>query len=476
MGALLIFKLVYLAAYIDLPFLYGGIGDSHIYLGQAFALSNGELSDPRMVAFSPLYGGFLYLFGGLSVPLLVVVLQLIMGSVSAVLIARMLQRRISPLAGWLGAGLYVTYGVFIYYETKLLSETLALFLVSVGLTLFDRLQDERTARSRLQLAAVAGLVFGLCTLARASFLFCLPPLVLAVIFFGGSRARRAGLAVALCLGMAAPLLANGLKTWVMTGHFIPVVAVSSTVEKTTTQDWDGLANLQPKHDASADDVVREAAKRLASDTPMPSPRIDWIGFFRGAPGKVVEAFSPTEYTYQYGYYGERAAIGVLRVLPGSFAFIAIFGLVGLGLALRGRMSRELLLTAGPIVVGTLGMMCLFHPSSRYRMPMTLGLLMLAAGACATLWQVERARRGVRVGLVALFVALAVPQVGYTLSNPAGWHFTLAQSHLVAGNVIGAEAEIRSALALAPDDLELRRRVRALLGPTGRRLVDAERPR
>lgn len=486
LGALLLYKTLYVLAYVDLPFLYGGIGDSQVYLGQSAALASGQYSDPRLIAFSPLYGVFLHLLDARAAPLFAVVLQLLMGLASAGLIARMLHRRVAPRAGWIAAGLYVTYAVFMYYESKVLSETLGIFLLSVGLTLFDRLQDrlqdrpqdrlqERLQnRAQLGVAALAGLAFGACTLARASFLFCLPPLILAVIFFDGGWARRARVALLLSMGMAAPLVANGLKTWSMTGHFIPVVMVSSTVEKTTAQAWNGLANLDPTHDAAPSDVVREAAGRLASDAPMPSPHIDWIGFVKGAPGKIVQAFSLNEHTYQYGYYGERAAITALRLLPGSFAFIALLGLLGLGLGLGGRLSRPLLLTAGPIIVGTLGMMCLFHPSSRYRLPMTLGLLMLAAGACSVLWESPRRQRAMRCALVALFVGFGALQIAHLPTAPAEWHFALAQSHVAAGDVVSAEAEARTALHWAPDDVELRRRIRTHLGRAGRRAIDAER--
>ena len=413
---LLVSAVVRLAYFFDshrLPFIDGPLFDSVVYLQQAAAVAAGDFGHPALLAFSPLYGYFLALAGGATIAL-----QLGLG-VANTYFAYRLGRDLSsatPGSATLGSAtpgsappatddteagaarardgiaagtLFVLYGQPLFYEGKLLSETLGLTLAFAAVVL--------AARARPRAALAGGALIGLATLARANLLFCLPFWPLAALAHG-TRERRWQRAGAAAVGVAMVLCLNGAWNAHHTGRFVPVILVSQTVSHTAGEAHEGTLRTSDGSDqpASPMDVVRQAERVLAGEgAEGPAiPGIDLLGYLANAPTKALQTFRDVETSFQYGYYGERKELRSLAMLPLSFGGLLVLALWAL---MRSSAARRGSVPMLPLVLGVLATTTLFHPSTRYRFALVIPLVTLggmgAVAAARELGDWLRHRRG-----------------------------------------------------------------------------------
>ncbi|MBI2892087.1 MAG: hypothetical protein HYY06_00945 [Deltaproteobacteria bacterium] len=467
-------KVGYFLQYADLPFLKGPLYDSVVYLRQSQAILEGDFGHPSLLAFSPLYGWFLAALGAGSAPLLPVAAQMALGLASLVLLFRLGDRLWGRAAGIGAALLYFGYGLFLFYETKILSETLAIFLLIVTLTIWSSRGFEA---GRALHGLGTGLVLGLAVLARASLLFAAPLFAIGAALRWRAqdapwrgRSRRAGL---LALGLSLVLLANGAWNLHHSGFFVPVIFASRTVTTATTTGWSGslAAYGDPRTgaDPSAWAVVEQAEERIRAvrrgeQDPAPIvPRIDLLGALEAAPAKLARLFGDTETSFDYGYLGERGEVGTLRLLPVSFGALLVLAIVGSVLLVRSDGARSLVPHL-PLLLGTVLLTFFFHPSSRYRLPMTLPLILLAAHAVAAPAGLPtRKARALAAGALAVVVAVFAVR-GWTrdLASPSTWELRVAQGAAAAGDLVERDRRIRRARRLGKGDPDVERRISAIL--------------
>lgn len=434
-------RLAYLAEYASLPFWDGPLFDSLVYLRQAAAVQAGHHGDASLLAMSPLYGYFLALLQGIAP--LVAVVQAGLGLATLWLVWRLARRRLPAGPALVAPLALATYGALVFYETKLLSETLGLSLAVAALWL----SEEGRARGRTGLTAAAGAVFALAVLSRASLLLLLPFVALAEALEPGRRLRRAA---AFTLAAGALLLARGAWTQAETGHFVPVIMASSTAATTTHRAWDGELRASDGSDrrASAWDVVKQAEERLAGREPAATYRgLDLVGLVEHAPAKLARLFSDTETGFDYPYYGERTLLTSLNLLPTSFGTLLVLGALGLAARLRRRDLGSL----WPLlawIVGIVALVVVFHPSTRYRLPIVVPLALLSADAVAFVAALAPRPRALAAGaLLAVAAVFTWRLYDYRLANPANLERTLATSHGQAGDHAAAEVHFARARAL-----------------------------
>jgi hypothetical protein len=258
------------------------------------------------------------------------------------------------------------------------------------------------------------------------------------------------------------LLGNGAWNFANTGFFVPVIFVSRTVAATTSGPWTGtLPRVDPDRMPSAWDVVHQADDRLHGRAHPSAPGwgIDLAGYARNAPRKLVETFSDTEHTHDYGYYGERSEVAALHMTPITFGALALLAVAGAGLLVR-RAGWRRLAPLAPLFFGTIVTTTLYHPSTRYRLPLVLVLVVLAAVAVGA---ALRAHIRWRVGVAALLLAFAVRGFTHQLENPAWWELRVAEAAQAAGDADEVNRRVARARQLAPDDVELEQRIRGLTG-------------
>lgn len=478
-------KLWYLVEYTRLPFLRAPIYDSVVYLRQAQAVRDGRFSDATLLSFSPLYGYFLALIDGARHLGAAVLAQLALGLLTAYVLYRVARRLAgSEAAGLLCAALYMGYGLPLSYETKIMSETLALLLGALSLLLYHA---PALAQGRIAAGVLCGAVFGLCVLCRASLLFAAPILcALAALPFSpedlGAWRRRLRRAAAVGLGLGLVFLGNGLWNRAHAGVFVPVIFVSQTVAKTTTQgfadDFAAFNNPQnPGGVANAFDVVQQAEARLrqnrearegraaGEDQPAqaaagrPLWGVDVLGWLRGAPVKLLHTLSDGEVSYDYGYFGERSELRSLSLLPVSFGMLLVLGAVGAFVVAR-RGGAFALVPHLPLILGTFALTTLFHSSSRYRLPMVLPLCVLGGIGLHGVAQVhDRARRLALQGALLLICAgFAYKTWTYQLAAPYLWDLRVAQSAALLGDKEELSRRLARVLPVARRHPELWQRI------------------
>jgi hypothetical protein len=445
-------RLVYAIESTALPFMEAPLFDSAVYLRQAEAIRAHDFGDATLVAFSPLYGWFLACAGGWAIGA-----QLVLGLLTALLVERIAAHH-SKEAGVAALALWIGYALPLFYETKVMSETLGLFLLAAALLLIEVPKTRR--------AFVGGAVLGLAVLARANLLFALPFFVGAELLprtpgeSGRSRVVRAG---TLALGAALVLAGNGAWNMLHVGRFIPVILVSRTASVAARHgEWRGSLAIfgAPDRPPSAWDVVDQAeialgrrpAPEPAAEAPVPSG-IDLGGWLRSAPAKLARTFSDVETTFDYAFYGERSELRALQWHPLSFGSLLVLGLAGAIVLARRRGAAEVLRRL-PLVVCVIAVTTLFHPSSRYRLPMALPLVLWAATGLVELARAPQPARSKQIagaGLALVCALLALRHWTYPLRDPAMWQVRVAEAEALRGDVDAARGRLRRAYELTAGD-------------------------
>lgn len=464
-----------------LPFLRGPIFDSVVYAAQAEAVREGRFGDPTLLAFSPLYGYWIALFGGARQGALVAGSQLALWALTLVAIYRSALRAGDRAAAFACAGLFALHGPFLFYTAKLLAESLGTALAFAGL-LALRAPSAREGRWRSTVGA--GALLALATLARASQLFALPFFVLfALPAWGrddrGSLGLRARRAAGIALGIALVLGFNTAWNARHTGLAVPVILVSRTIDRSTAREWRGRLNdLAPpgSEGTSPWDVVDQARARIAAhqrgERAQPpaqggSLAIPWASFARGLPRKLQGTLQDREITsFMYSYYGEASESVILRWMPVSFGVLLLLGLLGAAQLAR-REGASALLPYAPFVIAGFASCLLYHPSARYRLPITYPLVLLAGPALVALVRGARAkdspaaRRALCAVALAMTAVLAARNITYRMQYPPQWHASVARSHALAGEMPEAAARIAMARASGTLSADTERYLRAI---------------
>lgn len=444
LGLAFLWRAVYLLDFSSLPFWDGPMFDSVVYLRQATSVSRGRHGDASLLAMSPLYGYFVAALG--SSARLVAFAQLCLGLVS-IGIAGRIGERLAAGFGWIAAAAVATYGMFSFYETKVMSDVLGMTLLLASLDWF--LLGEEGGFTRHGLGS--GVVLGLATLSRASLVPCLPLLVISS--FAMPRSSRARFGASFSAGLVVVLVGHGAVTYAAVGRFVPVILTSKTFATMSQHAWDGRLRASDGSDSrpSAWDVVEQAQTELDHPATESGASIDWTGVLRGAPAKLLRTFSNTERGFDYPFYGERELLPSFRILPGSFGALMTLGVVG---AVVGRRKWRLLLPLGAIALGTLATIVVTHPSSRYRLPLALVLALLAPITVEFLTTAISSRRRSVAGIVVLGVVVSTAaHLFHVRSNPASLQRILATSYGVAGDIERAAFYGRRAEVLELSDSE-----------------------
>jgi hypothetical protein len=481
--AALALKTLYLVQYLALPFLFGPLFDSQVYLLQARRIAEGRLGDATLLAFSPLYGYFLALLGAGQASILPVLVQLLLGGLNLLLVRRITARWFGETAGLSAAILYLGYAPLLFFESKIMSETLGLTLLLGTLALSTR---AAFLRGEAGASAAAGACFALALLTRASLLLTGPLLALASALpraaqAADARRKRAHpgrfRALWFSVALALVLLAHGGWTKLHSGLFVPVILVSGTASRATQQTWTGDLSVfkrDGEQAVGAFSVVDQARARLSrarrGEPERAGEPLDLAGYLRQVPHKLWLTLRDRETSFDYGFYGERTEVWILRVLPVSFGMLLSFG----GIGLLGALGNRKLRASAPllaIALGTLLTTTLFHPSTRYRLPLVIALLPLAGYA----WQLalglpnRRSRLLSLSALSAIALTFGVVQALRPLDNPAFWQLRVAEAALEEGDFATVRKRLASARALAPADTQVRERADMLSARLPRRV-------
>ncbi len=171
------------------PFFRLLVVDARSYHDTAAQLAGGLFRADLPFWQPPLYPhilGGLYAIGGAH-PDLARWLQIVLGSLTCVLLFRLGSRFFGRPAGWIAWGIAALYGPLIYFDLQILNATMGIFLMLLAL---ERVTAPRA--SRLTGAASGGLALGLAGITVASLLVVAPVLGFALFHSDGRFSRGKG--------------------------------------------------------------------------------------------------------------------------------------------------------------------------------------------------------------------------------------------------------------------------------------------
>lgn len=466
----LVVRLAYVFALRGNPYFEAPILDPAYNVDWARSLARGDAFAEGAYFRAPLYVWFLALTqvvgDGLLLPRL---LQCVLGVVTVLLTWSVGRRAFGPREGLLAAACAATCWVLVYFDGELLIPTLAtpLYLAAIHATL----GAEQASPRRV---ALAGLLWGIATLARPNVLLLSPLLALWLWRSGEDRAaglrRAAGLAAGWLLAVLPITTYNavaggefvlvstqgGVNFWIgnhpgADGHTARVPGTVGDDFRATHTEAAALARAEAGRDLTPGGVSRHYASKA------------WDFLF----SKPTEAAALL--ARKAGLFLQDQELGNNQPVLGtalahapwlpwiSVPFWALVALGAVGFALAVRRA-ELMPLTGFLVMFAVSVVA-FFVCSRFRAPWLPPLMIFAAhGAC------ELARRGrdERGPVVVLGGAAVLVLAGLGLAARPDRALAVAQglSHLAigyerAGELDRAGALHERALALAGDDAQIR---------------------
>jgi Flp pilus assembly protein TadD len=463
-------------------------GDSILY----DSVAAGTPEPPRAYFHSPLYiwflGGIYKIIGrDLTVVRLV---QHLAGCLMVLLVWATTRemfgsRRIANAAGIAVA----VSGPIIFFEGQLLVDALMPLLVAAvpAAALFY------ARRPRPATAAALGFVVAVAALARGVALLWAPLLVLWMWRGEGKGQRRHRHALAFCAAIALSIGPVTLRNYVVEGEPVLITANGGlNLFIGNNPQANGSYVLPPglwfvPGDPTDDYAGFVSATAELGHRPSSSELSSWwsrkaVRFMAEHPGRTLALagkklrllVNDYEYPQLYNYYGYRAVVPILRVLPTAGWFI-VPGLVGLVLAFWRRRHPHERMIAGITLLYAASFIP-FFVVDRYRAAWLPLLAPFAAAAVFELVLVLRARRWPQVA--ALGSAMAVSGwIAFSRvegPTPAAQYFAFGDAALATDDAEGAIEWYRRAEAIEPNHPRVLANLGVALARLGR-FGEAEAP-
>ena len=386
-------------------------------------------------------------------------------------------RVFGPRVGLLAGLLYAVHRIAVYFEGELLEIGIVTLLhaAALALVLWADVPAGAQLRNRGRLRAViAGAALGIGTLARPTLLLFD---AVAIAWLGRRRALPA--LAALALTLLPVTLHNALRG----GGF---VLVSSNLGVNfylgNNPQANGRIAAAPEFPASPAAAARTARVLAEEAAGRPLRAADVSGFWlrRGLaydvehPSRALSlvvrklffAWNAAEISDNEDLAGLARHLRVFRVLPVGSWLLAPLGLVGLVFAPR---RRDTLLLRGFLVAQILALLP-FFVVSRFRLPWTPALAVLAAWCALEFLARVRGRRAGRAALAAAIavvgLACGLPAFGVRAPVEFDFEYKLGYAYLEEGRVDEALAAFREAVRRNPRNALAQNALGVLLGERG----------
>jgi tetratricopeptide (TPR) repeat protein len=384
------FRMIYILQSSDNP-LYGvPLIDAKVYAEWAGRMAEGVLRWDRVGNYLPVYPAFLavqqIVFG--SGPLVNKVIQSLMGSLSAVLMAQVAARAWNRQVGLLAGYLLAVYWMLVVFEAEEFAESFSIFFQSLTLWLLIRFSSRRSY------VIAAGFAFALSAGARAN-LFMVLPFVLWWLIRQHRPGFRAGLQRALlfCIGTIVIISPIIYRNYKISG--VPLLRSQGTwsLYSGLAPDFEGLHPPvgilfdkymhQPFQAGfrTEKEIERYWGKKLV-ETLREEPLAVAANFIR----RLAIFFNAREWSQEFDVSAYRAYSWFLSLPWAGFWLIGPLGC--LGFILLRKVSTNQLLLAGYTLLGFVSIIP-FKASDRYRLPTAVLLTLFAAAAAWQLWRFWR---------------------------------------------------------------------------------------
>jgi tetratricopeptide (TPR) repeat protein len=463
-------RIPYLVALARTPFLEHPLLDPRLYDLWAQRLAGGDWLGRDAFYANPLYPyylGLVYATIGRHL-VLVHLIQHLLGSLGAALLAvigaRLFDRRVGLVAGC-GAALYAP---FVFHEGGLMIEALAPFLGVLALFLIVRAGERRTLPAWL----LAGIASGIFVLARPN----LTPLAAAVWAFArpagdpagdpaGARGRRV---LALLLGAGLAILPVTARNFALSGRFVLITAHGGETFYVGNHAGSDGYGTQPDWVDTGPATEHESYRRRASailgrEVTLAESSAYWrdqaLAFARAEPLAYARLLARKAYLFFHGYekgdnasyYFMRAEVPYLRLLPLSFGIVVPLAALGLWVTRRDWARMGIVpLFAATYALGVISYFVL----ARYRLAVVPALLLLAGAGAGWWWDALRARRyapagAALAGVVAIAAVTHISTPAVVKDDPATTHNNYGLVLEEAGLLDQAAAQYAAASTLVP---------------------------
>ncbi len=412
--------LVQIEAYPKFEYVRNRLDDQVVFDYWAKSIVRGETPDfsatghefahwaaakPGVHPQAPLYPYFvstIYRLGGIEYDAVRLV-QMLLGSLAAVLVYLIALRYLEPAFALVAALAAAFYGPFVFYEATFMRAGVAVFVVALCLYLLQRASEAESPRAVGSWSLSAGLSLGAAVLLRPNFLlFALP----AIAWLYLARAPR--------YINAVPRLAAGMALVGLVAPLLPVV-VGNTLRSGDAAFissngpyifFIGNVHDAPGYTAGVSPYYREIkASRppesidLFAET-VRDIRAHPVEYARLQVRKLGYFFTPEELPNNLSYSMAKKTNPALSRAFLEFHMILPLALIGLMTSFWARKDFSLLYLFGAcFVVATV----LFYVLSRLRQPILIPMVIFAALALQLGWKALERRRYARVAAGAIFV-------------------------------------------------------------------------
>ncbi len=365
-------------------------------------------------------------------------IQIIVGSISALLLFLLVQMLFGAVTAWIGLALYLAYWPITYFEAELLIPVVIIFLDLLFLVTLIR----GVRNDKLILWILSGIFLGLSAIARPNVLLIVIPVLLWIWQRSfSSRAYSARRAiVAFLVACMVPILAVTIRNEAKGNEFVLVSSqggvnfyignnpdskgVKAVVPGTREDWWGGYDDTK---------IIAETA----SGRSLKPSEISNYWFSKGLEfilqhpagaaklylRKIALFLGNGEVSNNRQLYFVRDQSGILRTLPVNFAFVFAAAVLGIILLFKKTKSnrtqqqrsktaeRKLLLY---FIIPYSASVIIFFVTSRYRLPVSVLLIPYAAYALKQFFDRMRRREwswGVKACLAFFVVFIA------SMANP-----------------------------------------------------------
>jgi 4-amino-4-deoxy-L-arabinose transferase-like glycosyltransferase/Flp pilus assembly protein TadD len=442
-------RLLVVASVSALPLVRTPKLDSFEYVSWARSMADGSFAWPAVSAHGPGYPLFLaalFALGGSITTVLVV--QALVGALTAVLITVLGERWFGERAGLYAGLLYAAFGPVVFIETGLLSEGLLLFLTMGAMVLLTAAPLTRVR------STAAGVLLGAAVLVRPTTALILATLLVA-LWGILEPARRWAVAVLVVAGVAlvtGPVL---LKNWMASRTFgiQGFGGLNFYIGNSPAHNGRPTFRLGAGWDALNSEALRAGVREPASQDryylrkTFNEVRERPIRYLQLLAEKGVWLVQAAEVRDSHSFYFFADQSLVLRLLP-RMAILVPLAAIGVAESLR-RRKKTILLNA--YAAGAALTVVFFVMGTRYRAPIVPAFAIWGGLGVAAIVEAIRERRERWLASMAVLVVLSVA-VSHAFSDAESrtvaeeWAFTGA-SFITEHRLSDAEAAYRRALEL-----------------------------
>lgn len=379
------------------PFYQTLFADAKIYDKWGQDIAAGNIIGSGVFFQDPLYPyflGLIYSLFGHNL-FIVVLVQGIIGSVTALLVFLIGKRLVNIHVGIIAGMLWSFHPPIIFHEGLLLKEGIAVFLST--LSIYTLIVARGTGNLRHWF--LGGLVVALSALTRGNILFVIPFIFLWIIY--EYRMDFVNSSLFFLLGLLMLLLPIAARNKVIGGEFVLTTYaagsnfylgnnVTSRGSYTPTPEF---TQMEPTH--MREDFAKEAMRLTGKK--MSNSEVSKFWFKKGMDfilenpmsyiwlqyQKVELLFNKSEVSDNYSYYYFKRFSTILSYSPASFWLIASLGILGMVLSIN--KWRELSLLYVFVIFYSMSLV-VFFVNTRYRLPTTPALAIFAAQAIYSIWE------------------------------------------------------------------------------------------